>query len=858
MKRKALFIGVNEYTDPEIRNLSCSVRDAISMHDIFEEIGYDTVCLENPSKDKVLHAVSTMTAGLSAGDQFLFYFAGHGFTDTGEHLLFCADDRHEMLRFHRAGIPFDLLEMETRTGGYDRSFLIDACQSDFFTGTRGDDVTTRDMVPIGDMVPSVDDAPGSFYVLRSCSKYEHAIEIESRNHGLFTLAMMDVLRHAKKFGVQLLFNDALRETIREKMDSIARAAGMTARQLPESASRGVQQVLMCGTEAMPGVSDAHSESDEDGREDVIGWQRMINELVSNVTIFPHVKMGDGFAQYVVADDVSAVLICLWPSRFDVNDVVSSLDKVREELKRTEPETLQEMVMYCEGGFPDNVAELRSRGILVMDKPQFVAFIVEYFSEKNIPLRQGKIHFALGEYDAAFKWFERYVKEGTSDPETQYMIGYMYDHGRGVERDKNEAASWYWKAANQGYDKAIEVLEKKTESEKARLEAEEDRLISEIQEFTNNLLSADCDEAMSSNKNRHFKGGGKAESVGSSVRVKDADNSTVVIGSSGHRDKPKKKRKWIMGVSLLLTFSVFGAALFMNAQGIELFGGDSQEAARFEELKGKGYFVLSFLGFKKAIWLSNRELEDYPHWLTDKKEGTWRIEDGYVLRTPGGAALSEVVWKPGWQKSPTVKAGDFEGTWLHRKKCPTCSGRKKLNISTDCLSCGGSGRITNTVRCQSCQGSGRRSQSYRCGFCNGAGRSNGSCRQCGGSGTSVCSNCSGSGRVVNPGAVVGGIVNLFGAAKGRGGRIPTGPQYINCSSCGGNGRIRCGGCGGRGTVYSSCLNCSGHGQITQSLSCNSCGGSGRTSSVGRCSHCKNGKVCQTQGCTECQGEGVVWR
>ena len=42
MMRKALFIGVNEYRDPEIRNLSCSVRDAISMHDIFEELGYQT------------------------------------------------------------------------------------------------------------------------------------------------------------------------------------------------------------------------------------------------------------------------------------------------------------------------------------------------------------------------------------------------------------------------------------------------------------------------------------------------------------------------------------------------------------------------------------------------------------------------------------------------------------------------------------------------------------------------------------------------------------------------------------------------------------------------------------------------
>ena len=43
MKRKALFIGVNDYADNQIRNLSCSVRDAHSMNDIFEEIGYAPV-----------------------------------------------------------------------------------------------------------------------------------------------------------------------------------------------------------------------------------------------------------------------------------------------------------------------------------------------------------------------------------------------------------------------------------------------------------------------------------------------------------------------------------------------------------------------------------------------------------------------------------------------------------------------------------------------------------------------------------------------------------------------------------------------------------------------------------------------
>ena len=251
MKRKALFIGVNDYRDPEIRNLSCSVRDAISMHDIFEALGYQTNLLENPGKGDVFHAIRKITSDMAAGDQFLFYFAGHGFTDSGQHLLFCADDIHEHLRFHRAGIPFDLLEMETRKGGYGRAFLLDACQSDFLTGIRGEDATTRDLVAISDMVPKSEDVMGAFYVLRSCSKYEHALEIESRKHGLFTLAMIDILRQSKNSGMELLFSDSLRETVRAKMYCIAQAEGITARQTPESDGRGAVQVLISGRKVPP-------------------------------------------------------------------------------------------------------------------------------------------------------------------------------------------------------------------------------------------------------------------------------------------------------------------------------------------------------------------------------------------------------------------------------------------------------------------------------------------------------------------------------------------------------------------------------------------------------------------------------
>ena len=283
-----------------------------------------------------------------------------------------------------------------------------------------------------------------------------------------------------------------------------------------------------------------------------------------------------------------------------------------------------------------------------------------------------------------------------------------------------------------------------------------------------------------------------------------------------------------------------------------------EAKRLDDLQQRGWVIESdWRGNRKAVWKEGNTLPQYPHWITTAKENTWRIEDGYAKVDPNGKMLSPVAWKPGWMKSQDIKAGDYEGTWLHRRTCSACRGQKNVTSSSICSTCGGRGSISQSQYCASCGGSGRRQTSYRCNGCNGSCRSVSQCSGCGGSGGRVCSNCGGSGRMANPAAVVGGIVNIFGAARGRRG-IPTGPSTLPCSSCGGNGRVSCSNCGGRGTVVSTCRVCSGTGQTTGVANCTSCGGSGRTNVPGTCPNCRNGKVYQTRTCQECQGEGTVWR
>ncbi|MBR0459404.1 MAG: sel1 repeat family protein [Victivallales bacterium] len=54
-----------------------------------------------------------------------------------------------------------------------------------------------------------------------------------------------------------------------------------------------------------------------------------------------------------------------------------------------------------------------------------------------------------------EWYRKAAGQGYT--RTQYNLGYMYANGRGVRKDEAEAVEWYRKAAEQGHAKAQERL-----------------------------------------------------------------------------------------------------------------------------------------------------------------------------------------------------------------------------------------------------------------------------------------------------------------------------------------------------------------------------------------------------------------
>ena len=64
-------------------------------------------------------------------------------------------------------------------------------------------------------------------------------------------------------------------------------------------------------------------------------------------------------------------------------------------------------------------------------------------------------FDKGQEAYLMKDYARAMQEykNDDDPKAMYQVGYMYDHGEGVDQDIKEAAQWYLKAAEKGNARA---------------------------------------------------------------------------------------------------------------------------------------------------------------------------------------------------------------------------------------------------------------------------------------------------------------------------------------------------------------------------------------------------------------------
>jgi hypothetical protein len=251
MKRKALFVGVNEYDS--IPSLKCCLQDASALNGEFLSLGFDTLFLDNPDESEFKKSFKVFIRDLGKGDSFVFYFAGHGFTRkaSGEQVFALKDSCLEDIELNQGGIAFNYIESMTnsRHGEYNRAFIIDACRSNLQVAVRGADAATRDMMPAIESLnlgnaSRRSEPSASCCVFRSCRTGECAQEIFTKRHGLFTLSIIDVLKSARASGMKVTLGSDLHKDVCRKMDEMRALYKLPYKQSAEFRIDGADEMVI--------------------------------------------------------------------------------------------------------------------------------------------------------------------------------------------------------------------------------------------------------------------------------------------------------------------------------------------------------------------------------------------------------------------------------------------------------------------------------------------------------------------------------------------------------------------------------------------------------------------------------------
>ncbi|MEO0617940.1 MAG: caspase family protein [Pseudomonadota bacterium] len=87
--RKALVVGINDYA--HVSKLDKAVNDARAMSAALRSIGFDVLTVEDATRRQLNRALLDFTSKLNAGDDALFFFAGHGVEIDGRNYLLPTD-----------------------------------------------------------------------------------------------------------------------------------------------------------------------------------------------------------------------------------------------------------------------------------------------------------------------------------------------------------------------------------------------------------------------------------------------------------------------------------------------------------------------------------------------------------------------------------------------------------------------------------------------------------------------------------------------------------------------------------------------------------------------------------------------
>jgi len=199
MANWAIAIGINEYSDFSLRNLRYAKRDAEQIRDYFLQAGFDRVCYfsdDSPpweAPNGFIQDTRPTYANLRSflydffeddenpwldpGDNFWFFFSGHGLRDRERDYILPYDGNPRQPEF--TAIPVSYITERLRRSGADNIILLlDACRNE--TGERSSGTFGLEKHQ-------------GVITFASCSPKQKSYEIEQIQQGSFTYALLESL-----------------------------------------------------------------------------------------------------------------------------------------------------------------------------------------------------------------------------------------------------------------------------------------------------------------------------------------------------------------------------------------------------------------------------------------------------------------------------------------------------------------------------------------------------------------------------------------------------------------------------------------------------------------------------------------
>ncbi|MHA7899083.1 MAG: caspase family protein [Henriciella sp.] len=146
--KRAFIVGVQNYD--ELTDLTKTLADAEGYADVFEnELGFEVTLLRDPNFSDFLVALSDFEATIETGDEIVFVFSGHGWSDGARNFVAMSDAPLRSTEVVLERLTFDLNEaIINKFRAKDPSLvlaIVDACRDNpFDLGTKS---VTKGLVP---------------------------------------------------------------------------------------------------------------------------------------------------------------------------------------------------------------------------------------------------------------------------------------------------------------------------------------------------------------------------------------------------------------------------------------------------------------------------------------------------------------------------------------------------------------------------------------------------------------------------------------------------------------------------------------------------------------------------------------